>query len=75
MNIFSKRPLIEVISTSPFDSKIINDIGANRIELVSALEIGGLTPSSAIIRKCLEVADIPTMVMVRHHNQGFILNS
>lgn len=57
---------------SPSDSHTIEDRGADRIELVSALEIGGLTPSNALLRKSLEAASIPTMVMVRHHNQGFV---
>jgi hypothetical protein len=26
-----------------------------------------------MVRKSLEIIDIKTMVMVRHHNQGFIL--
>ena len=67
------RPLLEVISTSPADSQAIAAASADRIELVSALEIGGITPSRALLRKCLEVTSIPTMVMVRHHNQGFVL--
>lgn len=66
---------LEVISTSPQDSTTISAHGANRIELVSALEIGGITPSSALLRKSLEVTEIRTMVMVRHHNQGFVLDN
>lgn len=39
--------------------------------MVSALEIGGVTPSPVIIRKSLEAVSIPTHVIVRHHNNGF----
>lgn len=38
------------------------------------MEIGGITPSQALVRKCLEAASITTMIMVRHHNQGFVLS-
>lgn len=41
---------------------------------MSALEIGGVTPSGIIVRKSLEAASIPTNVIVRHHNNGFVIN-
>ena len=63
--------ILEVISTSPQDSRIIEESGAHRIELVSALEIGGITPPSSILRKSLEAVSIPTNVIIRHHNNGF----
>jgi copper homeostasis protein len=69
------RPLLEVISTSPQDSRVIQNFQADRIELVSAIEIGGITPSEIMVRKSLEATDILTMVMVRHHNLGFILSN
>ena len=43
----------EVISTSPEDSALIEDCNADRVELVSALEIGGVTPPYGLIRKAL----------------------
>ena len=56
---------------SPADSALISDCNADRIELVSALEIGGLTPAYGLIRKCLEAASIPTNIIIRHNNNGF----
>ena len=66
------RIFLEVISTNPTDSAAIEASGGDRIELVSALEIGGVTPSATIVRKSLEASSIPTHVIVRHHNNGFI---
>ena len=63
--------LLEVISTCPQDSATIEECGAQRIELVSALEIGGVTPSPSIIRKSLERVSLPTNIIIRHHNNGF----
>jgi copper homeostasis protein len=51
---------------------MIEASGGDRIELVSALEIGGVTPSATIVRKSLEAASIPTHVIVRHHNNRFV---
>lgn len=39
--------------------------GADRLELCSALVIGGLSPSQALYRKIREQADIPIRVLLR----------
>ena len=43
--------MLEIIGMSAEDAKIIEDCGADRIELVSALTEGGLTPSFGLIEK------------------------
>jgi copper homeostasis protein len=45
--------------------------GANRLELCSGLELGGLTPSIGLAEAVLEFASIPTMLMVRPRAGGF----
>jgi copper homeostasis protein len=45
--------------------------GAGRVELCSALELGGVTPSSAAIRLARERIDIPLFVLVRPRSGGF----
>lgn len=65
--------IIEVIASTPSDCAEISESRADRIELVSALEVGGLTPSYGLIRKCLEVAGkTPINVMIRPHSDSFV---
>lgn len=63
--------MIEVIATTLEDAKIINESGAGRIELVSSLSEGGLTPSYGLIKAVVDIVDIPVNVMIRPHSQGF----
>lgn len=70
-----KALFTEVISTSPSDSATIEECGSDRIELVSALEIGGVTPGYGLLRRSLEAASIPTNVIIRHQNNGFVYSS
>ncbi|SMO81301.1 copper homeostasis protein [Saccharicrinis carchari] len=48
--------------------------GANRLELCSALEHGGLTPSIDLVNKVLANVNIPTKVMVRARKGNFVYN-
>jgi copper homeostasis protein len=47
--------------------------GADRIELCSALELGGLTPSAALLDEALR-SGCPTHMMVRPRAGGFVLD-
>ncbi|WP_432573477.1 copper homeostasis protein CutC [Kineococcus sp. SYSU DK005] len=49
-------PLLEVAVTSPAGAAAALGAGADRLELCSALELGGLTPSPALLETALEVA-------------------
>ena len=46
--------------------------GANRIELCSALDQDGLTPSLELTRQCMDKLTIPFMVMIRPRGGNFI---
>ena len=46
--------------------------GANRIELCSALDQDGLTPSKELIRLCVQNLHIPIRAMVRPRAGGFV---
>ncbi|MCH3962125.1 MAG: copper homeostasis protein CutC [Solobacterium sp.] len=45
--------------------------GADRVELNSALFLGGLTPSDATVRKTIENCHLPIICMVRPRGAGF----
>ena len=46
--------------------------GAKRIELCSALSVGGLTPSFGLIQQCVENSSVEVHVMIRHKEGGFV---
>lgn len=56
---------LEVIATSVDDAVAAEQGGASRIELVTALERGGLTPPLALVDAVLAAVAIPVRVMVR----------
>ncbi|RHW34188.1 copper homeostasis protein CutC [Neobacillus notoginsengisoli] len=63
--------MIEYIATTIEDAILIEQSGADRIELVSALTEGGLTPSYALIEEAVNRVNIPVNIMVRPHSQSF----
>ncbi|MBP3962915.1 copper homeostasis protein CutC [Paenibacillus lignilyticus] len=63
--------LLEVIALSPEDAKLAARGGADRIELVSAIEEGGLTPAMAVMEEIAAEAAIPVHVMIRPHSRDF----
>lgn len=64
--------MLEIIGMTLEDAKIIEYCGADRIELVSALTEGGLTPSFGMIESVIKNVKIPVNVMIRNHAKGFI---
>lgn len=48
--------------------------GAQRIELCSALDLGGLTPSFGLTKQFIALQDIETHCMIRHRDGGFVYN-
>ncbi|MCR8746379.1 copper homeostasis protein CutC [Romboutsia lituseburensis] len=64
--------MLEIIGMTVEDAKMIEDCGADRIELVSALTEGGLTPSFGLIEKVVNSVKIPVNVMIRHHANSFV---
>lgn len=63
--------LIEFIAITAEDACLIEKSGADRIELVSGLTEGGITPSYGLIEKVVNSVRIPVNVMVRPHSQSF----
>ena len=64
--------MIEIIGTTIEDVRRIEEGGADRIELVSALSEGGLTPSYSLIERVVQNVKIPVNVMIRPHGKSFI---
>lgn len=64
--------MLEIIGMSVEDAKAIEACGADRIELVSALTEGGLTPSYGLIESVVKSVKIPVNVMIRHHAKSFV---
>ena len=64
--------MIEIIGTTIEDAKRIEKGGADRIELVSALSEGGLTPSYSLIKSAVRSVNIPVNVMIRPHSKSFV---
>lgn len=63
--------LLEVIATNLTDAKIAEESGADRIELITGILEGGLTPSYGLIEKVVNAVAIPVYVMVRPHSHSF----
>jgi copper homeostasis protein len=60
-----RRILVEACVSSAADAIAAVEAGADRIELCSALEVGGLTPSIGLIERVLATVSVPVMAMIR----------
>jgi copper homeostasis protein len=56
---------LEIAVSSPDEAIDAKDCGADRLELSSGLDVGGLTPSLALFRAVRESVDIPVYVLLR----------
>jgi copper homeostasis protein len=66
--------LLEVIACSVAEAVEAEKGGAKRLEIVSDLERGGLTPSLELVRNILTVISVPVRVMLRE-NDGYEIRS
>lgn len=62
---------IEVIVQNEDEALEAEKLGVDRLELVSAIEEGGLTPSFAVIEDVLRRVTIPVQIMIRPHSRSF----
>jgi copper homeostasis protein len=63
--------LLEVIATTVADARAAERGGADRLELITAMGEGGLTPSIGLIESVTEAVRIPVNVIVRPHSRSF----
>lgn len=66
--------ILEIAANSVASALAAQEGGADRIELVSALEVGGLTPSHATIALTRERLRIPIYVLIRPRAGDFLYN-
>lgn len=57
--------MLEVIATSVLDAVHAQQGGADRIELISYFEVGGLTPPMNLVREVIGAVKLPVRVMLR----------
>ncbi|PFA64019.1 copper homeostasis protein CutC [Bacillus sp. AFS015802] len=62
---------LEVIVLNEEDARVAEASGADRLELVSVIQEGGLTPSYQMIERVIEAVSVPVQVMLRPHSKSF----
>lgn len=67
--------VFEVVLENIEEVMIAEKYGAKRVELCSALDLGGVTPSQAIIESCVSNTNCEVHVMIRPRSGGFIYNN
>ncbi|HBZ6499342.1 TPA: copper homeostasis protein CutC [Listeria monocytogenes] len=64
--------MLEVIVQNPRDAYLAEKYGANRMEVVSAISEGGLTPSYGAIKEIVRASKLPAMMMIRPYSFSFV---
>jgi copper homeostasis protein len=67
-------PILEIAANSVASALAAEAGGATRVELCSALEVGGLTPSHAAIAASIERLHIPVHVLIRPRAGDFVFD-
>ncbi len=68
------RPALEIAVTSAAGARTALGHGADRLELCTALELGGLTPSAALVEAVAAVG-LPVQVLVRCRPGDFVYDT
>ncbi len=66
---------IEICSDSLESVLMANKVGADSIELCSCMTVGGVTPSIALIKKAVQISDIPIHCLIRPREGHFVYNN
>lgn len=64
---------LEIAVTTLTGARVAQREGADRVELCSALETGGVTPSIGLVRRVVRLG-IPTHVLIRPRPGGFVFS-
>lgn len=65
---------LEVIIQNGEEAIQAEKVGADRLELVSAMTEGGLTPSYGTVKQVMRCTTLPVYVMIRPHSYGYFYN-
>ena len=65
------RPLLEVCVSSPESGWLAAETGADRLELCSVLQVGGVTPHSSLLKE-LHGTGLPLAVLIRCRPGDFV---
>ncbi|KQO47827.1 MULTISPECIES: copper homeostasis protein CutC [unclassified Frigoribacterium] len=68
------RPALEIAVTSAAGAVTARDGGADRVELCSALELGGVTPSQGLVEATVATG-VPVHALVRCRPGGFVYDA
>lgn len=63
--------MLEVIVLNEEEARVAEASGADRLELVSAIDEGGLTPSYQVIERVVKAVSVPVQVMLRPNSRSF----
>ncbi len=67
----TRRYTLEIAVSTPEEAVRAVACGADRLELSSGLELGGLTPSIGLFREVRELVSVPIWVLLRPRAGGF----
>lgn len=70
-----KKRFLEICVDSLQSALIAEEAGADRIELCSALDVGGLTPDPALFMLARQKLNIPIHVLIRPRSGNFVYDS
>ncbi|MBA3927162.1 copper homeostasis protein CutC [Listeria rustica] len=63
--------VLEVIVENIREASQAEHFGVDRLEVVSAISEGGLTPSYGVVKQITENIRVPAMIMIRPHSHSF----
>ena len=66
---------LEICATTIQTALAMNRLGGQRIELCTAIELGGLTPNYGLIKACVQHTSLVVFVMIRHQQGGFVYHN
>lgn len=64
--------ILEIVTQTADETQLVKDLGADRVELVSGITEGALTPTYGSLIGVYHDVKLPAFCMYRPHNHGFV---